>query len=233
MPHFLEWVSEKSSLVETPCKPSAIRAFYFALPLAHNEDFDFDEEFYLNLDIDLAGVLDDYFNEYLNLEIDLNNPLDIDYILNSTLKSTFFLNEVFSNAFSDEALECTFRLITSLEIEYTSFPNLQRSLQHLKDQLADPSYGNIGKFERWWKANGRAWTRRLKAVMIEHRNIGHDWQFSDAQLQLLHHYYNANKLLVDCLNSDCYVSREVRQGIEDTLLLPMSEIEKRQQGRVG
>ncbi|WP_407657729.1 NACHT C-terminal helical domain 2-containing protein [Leptolyngbya ectocarpi] len=34
--------------------------------------------------------------------------------------------------------------------------------------------------------------------------------------------------MVDCLNSDCYVTKPTRQEIEDTLLLPMSEIEKRQ-----
>ena len=39
-------------------------------------------------------------------------------------------------------------------------------------------------------------------------------------------------LLVDCLNSDCNVSPEVKKEIEQTLLLPMSEIEKRQQGKV-
>jgi predicted NACHT family NTPase len=65
--------------------------------------------------------------------------------------------------------------------------------------------------------------------MIDHRNIGHDWQFSDQQKQLLQQYYDANKLLVDCLNSDCDVSREVRQEIEETLLLPIAEIQKRQQ----
>ncbi|MEQ9666955.1 NACHT C-terminal helical domain 2-containing protein [Coleofasciculus sp. G2-EDA-02] len=63
--------------------------------------------------------------------------------------------------------------------------------------------------------------------MIQYRNIGHNWQFSDSQKQLLKQYYDANKLLVDCLNSDCYVSQEVRQEIEDTLLLPIAEIEKR------
>jgi hypothetical protein len=31
---------------------------------------------------------------------------------------------------------------------------------------------------------------------------------------------------MDCLNSDCYVSREVRQEIEETLLLPIAEIKK-------
>jgi len=83
------------------------------------------------------------------------------------------------------------------------------------------------------QTNGQTWVDQLKYLMIKHRNIGHEWQFSDAQKQLLRQYYDANKLLVDCLNSDCYVSREVRQEIEDTLLLPMSEIEKRQQSRVG
>jgi Rps23 Pro-64 3,4-dihydroxylase Tpa1-like proline 4-hydroxylase len=62
--------------------------------------------------------------------------------------------------------------------------------------------------------------------MIAHRNIGHDWQFTDNQKALLQQYYDANLLLIECLNSDCYVSRSVREEIEATLLLPMAEIEK-------
>ncbi|WP_442947922.1 NACHT C-terminal helical domain 2-containing protein [Nostoc sp.] len=34
-------------------------------------------------------------------------------------------------------------------------------------------------------------------------------------------YYDANSLLNDCLKSDCYVSCEVRQKIEDSLFLPI------------
>ena len=63
--------------------------------------------------------------------------------------------------------------------------------------------------------------------MIKHRNIGHDWQFSDKQKEKLQQYYDANKFLVECLDSDSYVTREVREEIEETLLLPMAEIEKR------
>ncbi|WP_442944273.1 NACHT C-terminal helical domain 2-containing protein [Nostoc sp.] len=70
---------------------------------------------------------------------------------------------------------------------------------------------------------------QLREVMIKYRNIGYDWQFSDKQKELLKQYYNANKILVDCLNSDCYVSLEVRQQIEETLLLPIAEIKQRQQ----
>jgi predicted NACHT family NTPase len=106
-------------------------------------------------------------------------------------------------------------------------PELQRRLQELKDQLPDASYENREAFRQWWQVQGQAWTKQLRAIMIEHRNIGHDWQFNDEQQQKLQQYYDANRLLVDCLNSDCYVSREVRQEIEETLLLPIAEIEQR------
>jgi predicted NACHT family NTPase len=97
-------------------------------------------------------------------------------------------------------------------------PELQRQLKQLKHQLPDTR--DWENCQRWWQANGQVWTEELRSVMIQHRNIGHDWQFSDSQKKLQKQYQGANKLLVDCLNSDCYVSREVRQSIEDTLLLP-------------
>jgi hypothetical protein len=62
--------------------------------------------------------------------------------------------------------------------------------------------------------------------MIKYLNIGHDWQFTDEQKAKLQEYYDANLLLANCLNSECYVSREVREEIEATMLLPMAEIEK-------
>jgi hypothetical protein len=62
--------------------------------------------------------------------------------------------------------------------------------------------------------------------MIQYRNVGHDWEFSQQQKEVLKQYYNANLVLVDCLNSDCYVNREVRSQIEKTLLLPVADIER-------
>ena len=118
----------------------------------------------------------------------------------------------------DRALNLDRALILALD------PELKRKLQEVKDQLPDVSRDNRENFKRWWQENGQAWTEQLRAVIIQHRNIGHDWQLSNEQRQLLWQYYNANKLLVDCLNSDCYVGRDVRQEIEDTLLLPMIEI---------
>ncbi|MEA5464885.1 NACHT domain-containing NTPase [Leptothoe sp. PORK10 BA2] len=101
-----------------------------------------------------------------------------------------------------------------------SEPALKQALHALKEQLPDFKR-DVGALKQWWRENGNAWTAELRAVMIEHRNIGHDWQFSDGQRKKLEQYYEANKLLVDCLNSDCYVTRAVREKIESTLLLPI------------
>ncbi|MEH1944002.1 MAG: NACHT domain-containing NTPase [Nostoc sp.] len=81
-------------------------------------------------------------------------------------------------------------------------------VRHLLEKLRKQTYS-------------QAWVDQLRAIMIEYRNIGHDWQFSNVQKDLLKQYYDANKLLVDCLNSDCYISREVRQKIEYTFFLPI------------
>jgi hypothetical protein len=59
------------------------------------------------------------------------------------------------------------------------------------------------------------------------RYVGHNWGFNLEQKELLECYCDANQLLIDCLNSSCVVSNEVRKGIENTLLLPIAEIEQR------
>ncbi|MBD2327714.1 hypothetical protein [Alkalinema sp. FACHB-956] len=67
--------------------------------------------------------------------------------------------------------------------------------------------------------------------MMIHRNIGYDWQFTPEERQLLRQYYDANVLLVQCFNSDCYVSRNVRLEIEETILLPMVELHQHKLAR--
>ena len=81
--------------------------------------------------------------------------------------------------------------------------------------------------EQSWKMNSETWMELLRSEIIQHVYIRHDWQFNNKQIELLWHYYHANRFLLECLNRDCYVSREVRQEIEDTMFLPIAEIEKR------
>ena len=70
------------------------------------------------------------------------------------------------------------------------------------------------------------WKKSLSLLLLQYRNLKLDWQFSDGQKQLLNDYYAANKLLVDCLR-ESNVSPEVQKEIQDTLLLPIVEIERR------
>ncbi|NET54555.1 MAG: hypothetical protein F6K09_40005 [Merismopedia sp. SIO2A8] len=91
----------------------------------------------------------------------------------------------------------------------------------LKAELPNPD--NQEQWKQWWQDNGQQWFADLRAVMIAHRNIGHDWQLTKQQQEKLQQYYDSNLLLVQCLNSDCYVTKETRREIEDTLLLPMKK----------
>ncbi|WP_414622786.1 NACHT C-terminal helical domain 2-containing protein [Calothrix sp. CCY 0018] len=72
------------------------------------------------------------------------------------------------------------------------------------------------------------WVKKLRDTMIKSRNIGHDWQFTDDHKKLLQQYYDANKLLVDCLQSGCQVSEAVRQEIEYTLFFSVAELDNYQ-----
>lgn len=218
---FLTWVEEKSSSVETSYKLVAIRAFYLTqfcdLSLDHNLD--------RGLDCGLDRGLD------RNLSLDRNLYLDQDLSLNLSLAFSFSLDRNLNYAPPlslsldrglNHALSLSFDLSRALERARDLSRNLKlkRDLQELKNQLPDRPKENLENFRQWWQTKSQIWTEKLRAVMIEHRNIGHDWQFNNEQKGLLQQYYYANKLLVDCLNSDCYVNREVRQQIEDTLLLP-------------
>ena len=86
---------------------------------------------------------------------------------------------------------------------------------------------NWEKLKEWWEENGMAWMKDFRNVMIKHRDIGHKWTLGDEQKELFGRYYYANQLLTQCLYLNCDVISEVHQKIEETLLLPVAEIEKR------
>ncbi len=96
---------------------------------------------------------------------------------------------------------------------------LYQHLQSLKDRFLNPNQDR-NAFPEWWNQNGKEWIAEYQQIVNEHHNIGHDWQFTDDQREKLEQYYQANRFLVECLKSNCYVRRETRQEIEDSLLLP-------------
>ncbi|WP_347339497.1 NACHT domain-containing NTPase [Planktothrix sp. FACHB-1355] len=216
---FLTWVEQKSTSVQAPYKPAAIRAFYFAIVLAHGFDIE------RTLSDALALALDRDRNRDYTLALALDRNLTQECALFARERShTYALALGYSlNHPRNRSLDI--KLAQTL-VRTLNKPELDRNLQMLGNQLPHISEDNWENFQQWWQINGQAWIKQLRAVIIDYCNIGHDWQFSNEQHQLLRHYYDANKLLVDCLNNSCTVNNEVRMEIEETLLLPIAEIEK-------
>ncbi|MEH2182353.1 NACHT domain-containing NTPase [Nostoc sp.] len=216
---FLTWVKQKSESVEAYCKAAAVRSLYSHLAFAQN------------LNEDLARSLDRNFNQ--DLDEVLARHLNEDFALTQVQAQTQALTQAQArdlfrpqardlNLIRTQAQDLARTLVQAIFVsnQYRN-SQLEQALQHLEEQLPNVA-DDWEKYEQWWQKNGQTWVEKLRGIMIEYRNIGHNWQFNNAQRELWQYYYDANKLLADCLNSDCYVNREVRQKIEDTLLLPLT-----------
>ncbi|QLE44046.1 NACHT domain-containing NTPase [Nostoc sp. C052] len=253
--HLLEWLAHKSSSFESFYKPAAIRALYFEMTLNSEQNkldnilegdsgntlYDLDNA----LGWDSEDTLDDIEIDWL-----LNHALTNTLVLSDDLANAFFqgldatdiLDETIDKSSRGQALVarddawCNIAdiddfLINAIDLASSFQSELKTALQLLRDKLneAIPEWENLFEelegFGKWWEKNSQVWTEQLIALMIEHRNIGHNWQFSDRQAKLLKQYYNSNKLLVNCLDSDCNISEKLRQEIEHNLLLPISKLE--------
>jgi hypothetical protein len=171
---------------------------------------------------------------------DIDLALEIVQGINGALRPKLNLNSELRKALQDLKLQLPeetdhIAFVRSLAGLYK--PNLipkERNiplvlLSQLKEICGSKLHKTIEVFETWFQAKGQAWLQQLANVMsrIQRRNISDSWQFNEQQKQRLRQYYDVNRLLVDCLNNSSDVSPEVRSHIEDTLLLPIAEIEKR------
>ncbi len=201
---FVTWVNQKSSAVSVSYKPEIVRAFYFDLAVARILAV-------FASSLELARLLD------RNLTSDLEHSLALDLALDRTLALDQIVERSLEPALVFESV-----LDRAITYAHGCEARLEQLLQQLKGQLPQNDKDKK-QFLKWWKANGMAWLEQLRNVIISERNIGHNWQFNQQQKEALKQYYGANQLLVECLNSNYYVTRKVRSQIENTLLLPAQE----------
>ncbi|MBD1822719.1 NACHT domain-containing NTPase [Cyanobacteria bacterium FACHB-DQ100] len=234
---YLSWIEKKSRSVEAPYKLTAIRAFYAGhydfLPLLDRSlsrdlawyyEPAIDPEVEREIDTAMAAYQDQETYPDLNLSKSSNissesclpsgDSLDWNIALDFDLQMLLFNCDEY---YQGEVLYCHLHRITLYEEE----PILKREFEILAEQILYQGAVDWEKWDEWWAVNRKTWIKQLRAAAIQYRNVGHDWQFHEEQKDLLQKYYHANRLLIDCLNSDCYVSREVREEIEATLLLPL------------
>ena len=218
-----EFVYKKSDFLRTNYHPAKIRAFYFSIN--RNNLFEIQESRTM------------IKNEIFNLKIDFKYAADciIDYDLALLLYNAYYISvdPPFLNRFeyyqSNHSFIQKYEVLKNYELE----GEFVKELEDIKNLLPTFSLESSSLFIDWAKIQGKEWANKLRSVIVKYRNIRHSLDFwSDNQWQLIQHYYNANNLLIDCLNNS-QVSPEVRKTIKDTLLLPIAKIEQHQQYNTG
>ncbi len=183
------------------CKPAAARAFCFDI------DFDIDKNRSVALLLDAKAnilVCASFFTRILD---DTNLA---DGIANAQEYDASATQKIASAKSADEAMRI------AIQIAYESpklKPDIRKKLdlfkQRLENQQNDEELEQVAD-----DARDIAKTRR-------HLISNTKWQFSEPEKELLRQYYDANELLLRCLNSDgCLMDRQSRYKIEETLLMP-------------
>ncbi|MEO0532914.1 MAG: NACHT domain-containing NTPase [Cyanobacteria bacterium P01_A01_bin.123] len=202
---FLEWVEQKSATVKSPPPAHLVRVFYFT----HGS----------------SGHSPPVIQEGLNFDLDYDENLILILTLADLISQNFDQVDSFSlfkkrDQVRTKIMGCFQSLKNVLDRSIDSSPNAALKAK-LQDLASDLPYAK--DLQDWWYRDSKIWIEELRSALVEYRNIGHDWHFTDAQISALQKYYDANKTLMDCLNSDCYVSRSLRKRIQNTLFLPVAK----------
>ncbi|MEH2321343.1 NACHT C-terminal helical domain 2-containing protein [Nostoc sp.] len=211
---FLAWVQQKSNSIQLHRNEvDAVRAFYFvfddALPLSVGSD----NFLYLALRLDHA----------------LPIALELDHALNRALKRTINFAFYPEHIHTRERIHSydynsTPDLDLALKCANTLDPELASKLEKLKKEIPEISVKSKSYFQEWRQAHGERWIEQLCQVMIDYRNIGHDWKFTNKQKQQHQRYYDLNKFLIDLIKIPGAVSNTMNTKIKNTLLLPWKEL---------
>ena len=222
---FLEWVNcktesiiipksepsqEKVNLAQTSgglrlteCQKEVIRVFYYSMGFGQILGS-------IGTNFSLMLKLDPHFGEGiavnadLALDLSLFNLLNLMPILESIHNPALILQRSLKRAISH-----------AIKIE----PELTKELQRMKQRIST-SQENETQFWLWWHQEGKAWFSDLNSMAMKYRNIAHQWNFNSQQQEVLQQYFQANLLLLDCLDRSSYVSSEVRDSIRHQLLKP-------------
>ncbi|MBD2495563.1 NACHT domain-containing NTPase [Nostoc sp. FACHB-280] len=220
---FLFWLNQKSNSVATQYKAGAIRAFYLVCVgrvlelcspasncpqqqvFGNSSSYGLERAILGNLAFNPELAIDEFLTSTFACAAELEFACH--YILNDAI--------VFDYA---HALNIAFDKALNLVVE----SKFKQFLYNLKKQL--PNAQNYPhKFRKWWIEHGKFWSGKFRELLIEYRNICHDWQLSKQQIELIQQYYGANKLLINCLNAAQKITPAIREEIEETLLLGIAE----------
>jgi predicted NACHT family NTPase len=222
---FLNWIFEKSESVDEKSE-NEIRQFYFSIShifdlYIHGKlDLDFRLLSARALNFDTTGEL----NKHLRNDLTSSRRLDLDL-----LEAFILMLEL------DYDLDLASDIDTLLSRSFLNALNLDNKFLDVLKELKGlfRKFSGTENFDVWWEENGRDWREHVIKIITRYRNIGHSLSLTDNQQRKLQHYSDANKFLVELLTIKNAVSPEVRQEIEDNLLLPIAELKRRLPDQYG
>ena len=90
--------------------------------------------------------------------------------------------------------------------------------------------GVLNVWNNWFKKyDNKLLLQELKIVIRNERDIACEWSINSNEEELLKQYYQANKLLIECISiaqKNNYIGSVSIDNIKENLLLPIAEIEK-------
>lgn len=204
---FLSEVRSRAALPEFSfCKPAAIRAFFLDI------DFNIDANRLVALNLDRHAnilVCASFLTRMLK-NVTLKDAIAIAQNYDEISK----LAEKLVNAQSANAV-----MKIAIQIAYDSEKLAASERKPLASLLQRLSSKQIDDEEMKEIAD------KARTIAKTKHKIGQKWQFEPHEQELLKQYYDANQLLVECLNRDgCLMNPALRQQIENTLLLPLGDM---------
>ena len=154
---------------------------------------------------------------------EITNILDYELEHNMTIERASGGNQIVAPMRIQDIYFCiAFDLVNYYFVVFDYTPELNQELQFMQDNY--PHY-YCEAYLTWWVLRSGI-TLQIDFVNQNSKAFG-SWRVVNEKQKLLKEYYDANKLLLDCLNSGDNSSLEIREELEETLLLPIAEIEKR------
>ncbi len=218
---FLFWINQKTALYSDSHK-IAIRIAYFLQYQSKTELLSFDTRLISSIDQTIATLVKHATKEFYKInqtliyfaKIGQNYTVDIPICLELIRICKHIENYIYNN----------------LDIVFNSkqFNGLKKLIFELAEACNNIDK-NFTTFQGWFKTDARVWIDQAEKLLtindIKGHVIGKSWNFTKTQNKHLEQYYDANILLVSCLNSDCYIRREERDKIVATLFIPKEEIQ--------
>lgn len=221
---FLSWLKKKTDSCNSRFEKYILRSIYIEKILSCTTNIDRGFELTISVassKIALAKMFDKPFSFAKNpMNANAASRALIEALGTKEMEIDFLIIDIFflMNKESNSLYSLSYSLRSLLEqLDDSDF---KKEIYHLYKKLPSEEVSRHG-YSLWWANERHKWIQIFKVVVDTCFNLSYCWQFpdNDSFIDNLERYIYANKLLVDCINSDCNLSQDLQDDILNSLFL--------------